>query len=337
MKINVACVQLKTKIYANEADFTADIFMLTKQAKELGCALIAFPEGVGAMLAPQFMPKPLVKVLMAAYNENDGASAVKDSGKKMLKKVIDKISAKQDLAATFNEVLSKNGIELRNSYIRTFSNAARQHNMYIVAGSNYGPDEKSGEIVNAAYVFGPDGETLGYQNKIHLYIEDTHICTPGKEIQAFDTDFGKISVPICYEGMFPEISRIMVQKGARALINVSACPGHICFAKIRAGAWSRVQDNLVFGMHSCLVGRNDLSKKFTEPYRGRSTILAPIEYTENLSGVLAEAKSLDNKDFLTAEWDFDKLEEIIGKCDTPINKDIQFSLILQHYNNCKPI
>ena len=163
-------------------------------------------------------------------------------------------------------------------------------------------------------------------------IEDTHICIPGDEVRVFDTDFGKIGVPICYESMFPELSRIMVKKGARALVNVSACPGSTCFAKIRAGAWSRSQDYLVFGMHSCLVGRNDLSKQFTEPYRGRSSILAPIEYTDDLSGILAEAPNLDQEAFLTAQWDFDRLDEIIRESDTPVNRDFRFDLVLKHYN-----
>jgi predicted amidohydrolase len=328
MKIKVACVQQKARIYPDEDSFMARIYFFVARAKDEGCSLVAFPEGVGAMLAPQFMPRPLVKILMAAYNEEEGA---KSAGKIFLGKVVDKVTANQDLAATFSKTLSKHGRELRESYIRVFSAAAREYGIYVVGGSNYGPDESTGEIVNSAYVFGPDGKVLGYQNKIHLYIEDTHICKAGEEIKVFDTDFGKIAVPICYEGMFPEINRVMVLKGAKALINVSACPGETCFAKIRAGAWSRVQDNRVFGLHSCLVGRNDLSKEFTEPYRGRSSILAPLDYTSDLSGVLAEAGSLDEEDFLTAEWDFDRMEELNTKTDTQIDRDLRLDLIKKYY------
>ncbi|HWH68169.1 MAG TPA: hypothetical protein VNT26_02235 [Candidatus Sulfotelmatobacter sp.] len=79
--------------------------------------------------------------------------------------------------------------------------------------------------------------------------------------------------------MFPEIARAMAEQGAVALVNVSACPGELCFRKIRAGIWSRVQDNQVYGLHACLIGRNDLSREFTAPYAGRSSILAPIDLT----------------------------------------------------------
>lgn len=240
--------------------------------------------------------------------------------------------AGQDLSATFNETLQKHGKALRESYIRVFSAAAREHNMYVVGGSAYIPEESSGKIVNAAYVFGPEGEVLGRQNKIHLYIEDTHVCEAGDEIKVFDTDFGKIAVPVCYEGMFPEIPRVMVMMGAKALINVSACPGIACFTKIRAGAWSRVQDNQVFGMHSCLIGRNDLSKEFTEPYAGKSAILAPIDYTADLSGILAEAKACDSEEMLVAAWDFDRLDSLLKKTDTQVFRDMRKDLIKQYYS-----
>lgn len=329
--MKVACVQQKARIYPDEDSFKEIIFNFMKKAQEENCGLITFPEGVGAMLSPQFMPKALVKVLMTAYNEDEKASALKTAGKRFLGKMVDRVTASQDLAATFKETVTKHGEALRESYKRVFSEAARVHSIYVVAGSAYIPDEKTGKIVNAAYVFGPGGENLGWQNKIHLYIEDTHICTAGNEIKVFETDFGKIAVPICYEGMFPEICRIMALKGARVLINVSACPGESCFKRIRTGAWSRVQDNQVFGVHCCLVGRNDLSKEFTEPYRGRSTILAPLLYTEDMTGILAEAPSLDEEAFLVAEWDFARLDEMMAVTDLQINRDIRLDIIKKYY------
>jgi predicted amidohydrolase len=321
----------KVRIYADESSFQERINTFAGQAKKENCGLIVFPEGVGAMLVSQYLPKPLVKVLMTAYNDEEGASQVKAAGKLLLGRVLDKVTQSQDLAATFNETVAKHGEELFSSYLRVFGDTAKRHNMYVVGGSIYAPRKQDGKIVNAAYLFGPDGEVVGCQEKIHLYVEDRHLCVPGETINVFDTDFGKIGLPICYEGMFPEIARIMVLKGARALLNVSACPGETCFLKIRAGAWSRVQDNQVFGVHSCLVGKNDLSKQFKEPYRGRSSILAPLEYTADRSGVMAEAESLDDEDFLSAEWDFNMLEEITANCDTQVLKDMDTVVIKKYY------
>lgn len=55
----------------------------------------------------------------------------------------------------------------------------------------------------------PDGSNMGYQAKIYLYIADTNICSPEEGVGVFDTDFGKLGINICYEGMFPEIARLM--------------------------------------------------------------------------------------------------------------------------------
>ncbi|MBS3976472.1 MAG: hypothetical protein KGZ75_07065 [Syntrophomonadaceae bacterium] len=326
MLLKVACVQQKVKIFPNDEAFAAEIYRYMQEAKAQGCGLIVFPEGVGAMLAAQYLPAPLVKVLMAAYNDDD-STGLRQMGKKLLGKVVDTASAVQDLPGIFKRTLSEHGLAMRRSYLSIFATAARQHSMYVVAGSSYLPDEVTGRIVNASYLFDPDGKALGYQSKIHLYIEDVHLCTPGSDIKVFATDFGKLGITICYEGMFPEVGRFMVMQGADALINVSACPGERCFRKIRAGAWSRVQDNQVFGLHSCLVGKNDLSLKFKEPYCGLSSILAPIDLTPDHSGVLAQASSLDKEELVVASWDFDALRTAAAESDTRVWQEFDWEVI----------
>ncbi|MBS3943355.1 MAG: hypothetical protein KGZ32_03780 [Dethiobacter sp.] len=324
--MKVACVQQKVKIFPNDDAFEAEIGRFVRQAKAEECGLIAFPEGAGAMLAAQYLPAPLVRVLMAAYNDGNSTGII-NTGQKLLGKLVDTASATQDLAGVFKRTLNEHGLDMRRSYLRIFAAAARRHSMYVVAGSSYLPDEVTRRIVNASYLFGPSGETIGYQNKIHLYIEDTHLCTPGNEIKVFSTDFGKLGITICYESMFPEVGRFMAFQGAQALVNVSACPGERCFWKIRAGAWSRVQDNQVFGLHSCLVGKNDLSLKFKEPYRGRSSILAPIDLTDDNSGVLAQVATLDSEELITAHWDFDALRRAAAASDTRVREEFDRDVI----------
>jgi predicted amidohydrolase len=327
--MKVACVQQKVKIFPNDDAFRAEISRFMQQAKAKGCGLVVFPEGVGAMLAAQYLAAPLVRVLMAAYNEDD-AHGLLSVGQRLLGKLVDTASSVQDLPGIFKQTLDKHGLSMRRSYLHIFAAEARAHNMYVVAGSSYLPDEVTGRIVNASYLFGPDGETIGYQNKIHLYVEDRHLCSPGEEIKVFATDFGKLGITICYEGMFPEVGRFMAFQGAEALINVSACPGERCFAKIRAGAWSRVQDNQVFGLHSCLVGKNDLSLKFKEPYCGRSSILAPIDLTPDLSGVLAEASNLDKEEIVVAEWDFATLRAVAAASDTRVWEEFDWEVVQRY-------
>lgn len=323
--VRVAAVQMKAQIYPSEEAFGAVVSAWMDKAKAAGADLVAFPEGVGAMLVSQFLPGPLVKVLMAAYN--DAPTARPGWGKQLLGKVVDSVAGLQDLARTFSATVAAHGAALRDSYKRVFAAAARQHGLYVVAGSCYLPDEVTGQIVNAAYVFDPAGQCLGYQNKVHLYIEDTHLCAPGDTVQTFATAFGPIAVSICYEGMFPEMARAAATAGALALVNVSACPGELCFKKIRAGIWSRVQDNQVYGLHACLVGRNDLSKQFKDPYVGNSSILAPLDLTPGYSGVLAEAGCMDGEALVVADWDFDALRRLWATSDTKVRSELRLDVV----------
>ncbi|MFZ5826697.1 MAG: nitrilase-related carbon-nitrogen hydrolase [Bacillota bacterium] len=321
----VAAAQMQVQIYPTEDAFREVIFRWTARARAAGADLVAFPEGVGAMLVSQYLPAPLVKVLMAVYNETPGQS--RGWGKQLLTRVVDKVSGMQDLPKTFNSTVAEHGAALRDSYKRVFAEAARAHSLYVVAGSAYIPDEQTGEIINAAYLFDREGTCLGYQPKVHLYIEDTHVCLPGESVRVFETEFGPIGLPICYEGMFPEVARAMAMKGAVGLVNVSACPGELCFRKIRAGAWSRVQDNQVFGLHACLIGRNDLSKQFTDPYVGRSSVLAPIDLTADYSGVLAEAAHLNQEELVVADWDFDRLRRLWESSDTRVRSEMRVDVL----------
>lgn len=332
--VKVACVQQKVRIHPTEESFAADVRKFMDQAAHQGCRLITFPEGCGAMLVTQFMPKPLVKTLVAAYGEDEPQSKLGGWGKKMLAAGLDKLTSLQDLAKTFKKEIENNGEKLLESYKRVFSEAARDYSMYVVAGSNYTPDPETGKIVNAAFVFAPDGSCMGYQNKIHLFIEDTHICCGGDDIKIFEADFGKFGVVICYEGMFPEISRVMAMKGAQALINVSACPGKLTWHKIRAGAWARCQDNQTYGMHACLVGKNDVSKEYTDPYVGPSSILAPLDLTQGYTGILAETRSHTQEEIIFAQWDFEALNQVRTKSDTKIFKEMRPDVYKRYLPGC---
>ena len=332
--IKVACVQQRVKIHPNEASFVADISKFAEKAAAQGCRLIVFPEGCGAMLVTQYMAKPLVKALATAYGEDRPATGLAGFGSKLLAASLDKITGMQDMSKTFKNEVVKNGDKLLESYMRVFSTLAREYKMYVVAGSNYVPCQETGRIVNASYVFAPDGSCMGKQDKIHLYIEDTHICVGGDEIKVFEADFGRFGVVICYEGMFPEVSRVMAMQGAQALINVSACPGSLIWHKIRAGAWSRCQDNQTFGMHSCLVGKNDISKEYTDEYIGPSAILAPLALTPEYSGVLAETSSLGGDAIIFAEWDFEALEKVRTTGDTKIFQEMRPDVYRKYLPRC---
>ena len=73
----------------------------------------------------------------------------------------------------------------------------------------------------------PEG-VLGYYDKVHLgtfhpYIEGVYFA-PGKRAPVFDTRFGRVSLQICYDVEFPELTRVFALKGSIINLVISAGP-----------------------------------------------------------------------------------------------------------------
>lgn len=119
------------------------------------------------------------------------------------------------------------------------SEIAKQNNIYLVAGSVPEKDD-DGNIFNTSYVFDPNGIKIAKHRKVHLfdidiengqYFKESDTLDAGNEVTVFDTKFGKIGLCICYDFRFPELSRLMVDKGAKAIIvpaafNMTTGPAH---------------------------------------------------------------------------------------------------------------
>lgn len=91
---------------------------------------------------------------------------------------------------------------------------------------------------NSAFLVSPKGEVLGQYNKIHPVpfwevlplryyvgflknVEGKGGCDPGGEYTVFETPKAKFSTLICFEGIFPGLSRRFVASGAQFLVNIS--------------------------------------------------------------------------------------------------------------------
>ena len=62
------------------------------------------------------------------------------------------------------------------------------------------------QFFNRAYLVGSKGDVVGYYDKVHPTLGEREILfvTAGNEIKAFDTEYGKIAIAICYDIYFPE-------------------------------------------------------------------------------------------------------------------------------------
>ncbi len=100
-------------------------------------------------------------------------------------------------------------------YFRTFSELARKHQAWIVAGSallarnRYGRDSQryepaDGHAWNLSLTFDPDGWVVNETRKVNLVptLEDVLGLTPGRveDLEPFDTALGRVGTMICYDG-----------------------------------------------------------------------------------------------------------------------------------------
>jgi predicted amidohydrolase len=99
---------------------------------------------------------------------------------------------------------------------RFMAGKARQWKMYVT-GTFY---LKRGDIIyNSAPLFDREGKLVGIYDKNMLYEPELDAgATPGTGFPVFNTDFGKVGIEICYDGWFPEVTRLLALKGAELVL-----------------------------------------------------------------------------------------------------------------------
>ena len=119
-------------------------------------------------------------------------------------------------------------------------NVAREAGAWLLFGSpSYDREGKNISFHNSAYLLSPDGFISGRYDKVHLvpfgeYVPLSRILffidklvvgagdfKPGDEIVPLPMGDEEIGALICYEGIFPEISREYRLKGAGLLVNIT--------------------------------------------------------------------------------------------------------------------
>lgn len=185
---------------------------------------------------------------------------------------------------------SYEAVDVVDTYMRLFSRAAAKHQVYLVGGTLLSAPEgteSSGSapahLLNRGYLFGPDGTLIGSQAQTHLTQEEKVLgFGRGESLSVFQTDIGTIGMAIGRDVWIPEVARILSLMGADIIVcPVAVEAPYSPWHQVR-GIWQEVQQNQVFGIEACLVG-----KMFERTYEGRSAILTSVEASEDGSGFLA--------------------------------------------------
>jgi predicted amidohydrolase len=157
-----------------------------------------------------------------------------------------------------------------------------------------------GEVYNSAILIGPDGEIIGIYDKTHPApwerIDGGGWVMVGDRADVFKTALGDIGMIICYDGDFPELSRLLAVKGAEIIIRVSALQRSYDIWYITNAA--RAYDNHVYLVASNLIGPDACGNYGF----GHSMIVNPIAWR------LAQARGTE--EIIAAKLDPDPLRYI---------------------------
>lgn len=81
------------------------------------------------------------------------------------------------------------------------------------------PVASGGRFYDAQLLFGPDGRRLATYCKAHLFAAEREHYAPGDTATVIDTDLGRIGMSVCYDLIFPDYVRRLVDLGADLVIN----------------------------------------------------------------------------------------------------------------------
>lgn len=160
---------------------------------------------------------------------------------------------------------------------QAFSERARKHSSYIIAGTVANRKE-DGLVYNTALLFDRNGEVAGEYSKIHLFdalnamggVNESDYITRGDKVFVYETDFGKVGIIICYDIRFPELARTLALKGVQYLFVPAA------FYSPRIDHWQDILRVTALQNSMYVIGVNLFGKRNdNNVFCGRSLISDP--------------------------------------------------------------
>jgi predicted amidohydrolase len=307
--IKVACIQQRMKLADTPEDFRAEARRFLHQAQSKAAQLVVFPELTGLMLAVPLISgakRGLIK--HEARGKQPGAGLLSQGLGRIAGSTADAMGG--GFRGSLSRMVRKNSDAFYEVYAETFSSLAREYEMAILAGSLYLYDPETATVRHRAYLFDLDGEVLGYSEKLNLGYAEQELASPGSELSALDTRFGRVGVLIGQDVMYPELARLLAIQGADLLIGIAASPGPAAGKMIRTALALRAEENQVYAAGSFLIGPNLLGQQNVEDYHGQAALLAPISLTIRGDGILIQTGADRTEGFIAAELDMDGLYEL---------------------------
>ena len=165
---------------------------------------------------------------------------------------------------------------------------AVSHRVNIVGGTHI-ERRAGGGLRNVAYVFLRDGR-VHKRDKIHPTPSEAAVwgLEGGDDVDAIETDCGKIGVLVCYDAEFPELARRLCDQGAMLLLVPFCTDDRRGFLRVRYCCHARAIENQVHVVMAGVVG-NLPNVENMDVHYAESAILTPCDLPFARDGVAADA------------------------------------------------
>ena len=211
--------------------------------------------------------------------------------------------------------LAKFTVPLRDRFLAL----AVSYNVNIITGSM--PLLEDGVLLNASYLCRRDG-TYDRFDKLHPPHPSEVSAwgmVGGDKVQVFDTDCGKIGIPICYDVEFPEVCRILADQGMRILFVPFLTDTQNGYMRVRQCAQARAIENECYVVMAGAVGNLPNVNNMDIQY-AQSAILTPSDFSFPTNTVKTEATP-NTEMVLIADLNLDLLKELHARGSVQNLKD----------------
>lgn len=199
---------------------------------------------------------------------------------------------------------------------RLIAEKAREHQVYIHAGSLYeqvGPGNRS---ANTSMVIAPDGQVIASYRKLHMFdvllpdgtqVRESDEVVPGDGIVTVRTEFGTWGLAICYDLRFGELFRLLALEGAQVIF----VPANFTDPTGQAH-WEPLLRARAIENGCYIVAADQCGDKPRFKAHGHSLVIDPW------GQVLAEAG--DGPEIIFADIDLGYVEEVRSKLPSLMNR-----------------
>jgi predicted amidohydrolase len=285
-RIVVVTTQQQMRVFEDQEGYQEDVFRYMRMAQAKKAGLVIFPALSPVMLVPPLASSPRLGLMKQAEKGRGPLASLKD---RLMGRAAETASQAWGggLRGEMNRLLNKAPEALYEAYVDLFSAAALKYKVTIVAGSLYLRDSEEASSKHVCFVFGPNGQIIGRQQKVHLDVEEMRFCQAGDGFNAVDTEAGRLGILIGEDTLFPESGRLLAYQKCDLLINLAACDGASSFHQIRHAFLARLNENELLGAQSCLIGPNRLTDT-GQDFVGKSGLFTTISLSPRLDGILFE-------------------------------------------------